>query len=188
MNAGTGPEEALGALAESLPDAFFVSSCGYVSRDLHACGDRTNFFYLVGSMGAALPLGLSVALCDQANKVVVIDGDGSFLMGLAALPMVGLTGPDNLVHVVLDNGVHESTGGQRTVGARRCPDLMRAAGYPTVVAARTVRHVVTAARTGHGPVGIYLPVRPRPAPQPRVQPEPAELVARSRRCLSPSTR
>jgi phosphonopyruvate decarboxylase len=65
-------------------------------------------------MGCASPMGLGVAL-NVRRPIVVLDGDGAALMKLGALATIGARAPANLVHVVLDNGVHDSTGGQATV-------------------------------------------------------------------------
>ena len=116
------------------PEALFVSTCGYISRDLIAAGDRPQNFYLVGSMGMAAPIGLGIALANPERTVVVLDGDGSFAMNLGCLPVIAQNHP-NLVHVVLDNAAHASTGGQRTVPIPDVVGIALAAGYED---ARTV--------------------------------------------------
>ena len=65
-------------------------------------------------MGCAGGMGLGVAL-NSDRKVVVLDGDGAALMKMGTMATIGARGPENLVHVILDNGAHESTGGQSTV-------------------------------------------------------------------------
>jgi phosphonopyruvate decarboxylase len=82
---------------------------------LYAIDDRPNHFYMVGSMGCLLPLALGLALARPDLRVVALDGDGSALMRMGALATAGAYGPPNLWHLLLDNGVHESTGGQATV-------------------------------------------------------------------------
>jgi phosphonopyruvate decarboxylase len=101
-------------LAMAPPDAAIVSTTGMCSRELFTLDDRDRNFYVVGSMGCALPIGLGVAL-NHAGPVVVIDGDGAALMRMGSLATAGQYAPGNLVHVILDNGAHDSTGGQRTV-------------------------------------------------------------------------
>ena len=71
-------------------------------------------------MGCAGAMGLGVAL-NIGRPVVVLDGDGAALMKLGALATIGAQGPENLIHLVLDNGVHDSTGGQATVSANVVP-------------------------------------------------------------------
>ncbi|MFI9191089.1 thiamine pyrophosphate-dependent enzyme [Streptomyces californicus] len=84
-------------------------------------------FYLVGSMGMAAPVGLGVALARPGRHAVVLDGAGSFAMNPGALLMIAGHNPD-LVHVVCDNGVHESTGGQRPVRIAGPAGMALAAG------------------------------------------------------------
>ncbi|MQA08876.1 MAG: phosphonopyruvate decarboxylase [Pseudonocardiaceae bacterium] len=181
------PARVLAELVRALPDALFVSTCGYLSRDLQQVGDGPNFFYLVGSMGAALPVGLALARCAQRERVVVIDGDGSFLMGMNCLPLVGAQAPANLVHVVMDNGMHESTGGQQTAGnaCRGVTAAMSAGGYPHALLVEDVADPVVREALGKpGPTGIHLPIAPREAIAPRIAPEPEELVRRTRKLIA----
>jgi thiamine pyrophosphate-dependent acetolactate synthase large subunit-like protein len=69
---------------------------------------------MIGSMGLASSIGLGIALKDPGNKVFVFDGDGNILMNLGSLTTIGSLKPKNLIHVVFDNSVHESTGSQPT--------------------------------------------------------------------------
>jgi phosphonopyruvate decarboxylase len=70
---------------------------------------------MVGSMGCVVPLALGLALARPDIRVIAIDGDGAALMRMGAFATVGAYGPPNLWHLLLDNGVHDSTGGQATV-------------------------------------------------------------------------
>lgn len=69
---------------------------------------------MMGSMGLASSIGLGVALKKKTTRVFVFDGDGNILMNLGSLVTIGSLRPKNLVHVVFDNSIHESTGGQPT--------------------------------------------------------------------------
>jgi phosphonopyruvate decarboxylase len=117
-------------------DAIVIATTGYTGRELYALDDRPNQLYMVGSMGCAVSLGMGIALARPDRRVVVLDGDGALLMRLGALAMLGYERPPNLVHVLLDNGIHESTGGQTTLSAAVdfCA-LAAACGYPSVVTA-----------------------------------------------------
>ncbi|MDD9946789.1 MAG: phosphonopyruvate decarboxylase [Myxococcales bacterium] len=111
-----------------------IATTGKLSRELYELDDRdfsrSNRFYMVGSMGCALGFGLGVARARPGRPVVVLDGDGSLLMKLGSLATVGFTRPQNLHHVVLDNGAHDSTGGQPTPSpAVDFAALAMAAGY-----------------------------------------------------------
>jgi len=110
-----------------------VSTTGYTSRELYAIADRPGHCYLVGAMGCASSVGLGLALARPDLRVTVLDGDGAALMRLGALAAIGLQAPPNLLHIVLDNRMHESTGGQPTASAHA--DLAAMAhdcGYPDV--------------------------------------------------------
>lgn len=93
-----------------------VSTTGKCSRELFTIADCERNFYVVGGMGCALSIGLGVALVgDLASKTIVLDGDGAVLMRMGTLATAGAYSPKNLIHVIIDNGAHESTGGQKTV-------------------------------------------------------------------------
>jgi phosphonopyruvate decarboxylase len=95
-----------------------LASTGFCGRELYAIEDRANHLYMVGSMGCVLPLALGLALARPDLRVIALDGDGAALMRLGAFATVGVYGPGNLWHLLLDNGVHDSTGGQATVSPR----------------------------------------------------------------------
>lgn len=106
---------ALERLVAVLPqDAAVIATTGKCGRELFTISDRAQHLYQVGSMGCASGMGLGVAL-NVSRPVVVLDGDGAALMKLGTLATIGAEAPPNLVHVLLDNGVHDSTGAQPTV-------------------------------------------------------------------------
>ena len=92
-----------------------LASTGFCGRELYAVEDRPNHLYMVGSMGCVVPLALGLALARPDLRVVALDGDGAALMRMGAFATVGAYGPPNLRHLLLDNGAHDSTGGQATV-------------------------------------------------------------------------
>ncbi len=92
-----------------------LASTGFCGRELYALDDRPNQLYMVGSMGCVTTLALGLALARPDLHVVALDGDGAALMRMGAFATLGTYGPANLTHVLLDNGAHESTGGQATV-------------------------------------------------------------------------
>ncbi|TDI43642.1 MAG: phosphonopyruvate decarboxylase [Acidobacteria bacterium] len=108
-----------------------LATTGYTGRALYALDDRPNQLYMVGSMGCASSLGLGLSMVQPRRRVIVIDGDGSLLMRMGALATIAHERPDNLIHVVLDNAVHDSTGGQATVSpSLDFVGLSRSCGYP----------------------------------------------------------
>jgi phosphonopyruvate decarboxylase len=93
-------------------EAVYVASTGFVSRAVYAeAGDDFHVLYMQGSMGMAPAIGLGMAL-NSERPVVVINGDGSLLMSLGSTHTLRDYGPPTLFHYVLDNGCHESVGGQ----------------------------------------------------------------------------
>lgn len=110
-------QQALAAVIERTPldSTVVLASTGFCGRELYALDDRANQLYMVGSMGCVTPLALGLALARPDLTVVAVDGDGAALMRMGAFATLGAYGPGNLVHLLLDNGAHESTGGQSTV-------------------------------------------------------------------------
>lgn len=189
------PDAALDAIQGAVGSrAAVLATTGYTGRALYALADRPNQLYMVGSMGCVSGLGLGLARAQPHRKVVVIDGDGSVLMRMGLLATIGHEAPANLVHVLLDNGVHDSTGGQATVSSSA--DLAAVAhscGYPSVVRARGTEDLRALLRGSRkGPVFIHVRTRPRDSRKlPRPTMTPAEVAERFRQWLretSPATR
>ncbi|HTO84476.1 MAG TPA: phosphonopyruvate decarboxylase [Methylomirabilota bacterium] len=103
-------------LARVDPAAAIIATTGKCGRELFTLADRPQHLYQVGSMGGATGMALGVAL-NTSLPVVVLDGDGAALMKLGSMATVGAYAPAGFIHLVLDNGVYDSTGGQPTVSA-----------------------------------------------------------------------
>ncbi|MGW2663773.1 thiamine pyrophosphate-dependent enzyme [Nocardia tengchongensis] len=101
-------------LLDRAPDALVVTGLGSPGYDVFANGERGRNFYLGGAMGAAVPIGLGLALARPDESVVVITGDGEQLMGIGALGSVAVKAPKNLTIIILDNGHFGETGMQRS--------------------------------------------------------------------------
>ena len=173
------------------PDDVLVATTGYTGRELFALGDRENQLYLVGSMGCASSLGLGLALARPDRRVVVLDGDGAALMRLGALATLGYERPPNLLHVLLDNGRHESTGGQSTVShSVDFAALAAACGYPRasrVIRPRDLAEHVADPRHGLAFVHVRMqPGTPKGLPRPDIAPE--DVARRLRAALGPLAR
>lgn len=100
-------------------DEAVIGGIGYTNFDLWAAsasptGRRTQNFYMLGSMGLAVPIALGVALAQPQRKVIALEGDGSILMQLGALATVAERAQRNLAIVIMDNGAYQITGGQPT--------------------------------------------------------------------------
>jgi thiamine pyrophosphate-dependent acetolactate synthase large subunit-like protein len=94
-----------------------IGGIGNSNFDLWASGQRAQNFYMLGSMGLAIPIALGVAIAQPRRHVVALEGDGSLLMQLGCLATVAMRAPKNLTIVVWDNGLYQITGGQPTASA-----------------------------------------------------------------------
>jgi phosphonopyruvate decarboxylase len=150
-------------LALVSPAAGVVATTGKCGRELFTLADRRQHLYQVGSMGCASAMGLGVALHTR-HPVVVLDGDGAALMKLGNLATIGSQAPANLVHVVLDNGAHDSTGGQATVSANvDFATIALASGYASGASADSLagfEQALAAARESPGPHLIHVRIAP----------------------------
>ncbi|HEY4044842.1 MAG TPA: thiamine pyrophosphate-dependent enzyme [Rhodopila sp.] len=100
-------------------DEAVIGGIGYTNFDLWAAsetphGRRPQNFYMLGSMGLAVPIALGVAIAQPHRKVFALEGDGSILMQLGALSTVAARRQKNLCIVIMDNGAYQITGGQIT--------------------------------------------------------------------------
>jgi thiamine pyrophosphate-dependent acetolactate synthase large subunit-like protein len=94
-----------------------IGGIGNTNFDLWASGQRAQNFYMLGSMGLAVPIALGVALAQPKRHVLALEGDGSLLMQLGCLATVAMLAPRNLTIVVMDNGIYQITGSQPTPAA-----------------------------------------------------------------------
>ena len=92
-----------------------LATTGKTGRELYEIEDSNHNFYMVGSLGCICSLGLGVSLAKKDKKVIVIDGDGSLLMRMGSMGTSAHYNPSNMLHILLDNNTHDSTGGQSTV-------------------------------------------------------------------------
>ena len=90
-----------------------ISTTGKTGRELFSLKDCENYFYQVGSMGCANAIALGAAL-NSKKKIIILDGDGALLMKMGNMSTIGANQPKNLIHILLDNNVHDSTGQQLT--------------------------------------------------------------------------
>jgi len=103
---------AIEKIVEVFRQDLLIFANGMISRESHSIHDRAGHFYMIGSMGMTAPIALGVAMHKPERQVVAVDGDGNAFSNLGALAMIANSKVKNLIHIVLDNGAYESTGGQ----------------------------------------------------------------------------
>jgi phosphonopyruvate decarboxylase len=155
-------EDAIAAILESLrPDDIVLATTGKAGRELYelrvARGEAQRDFLTVGGMGHTASVALGIALARPARRVVCLDGDGSLLMHLGAMALIGDLHPANLLHVLLNNRAHDSVGGQPTVAGRvDFEGIARACRYAAYRSARTAAEVAEVLRGLQGQPGPHL--------------------------------
>ena len=129
-------EEAIEIILDSMPkDTIYIATTGRVTRELYFLRERRKEshqydFLNVGSMGHASSVALGIALADRSRKVVCLDGDSAALMHMGAFTMVSKTDVPNMSHIVLNNGAHESVGGQPSAGHKvSFTEIAHGSGY-----------------------------------------------------------
>ncbi len=116
-----------------------ISTTGKASRELfetrEANGQSHKYDFLtVGSMGHSSSIALGIALNKPNTKIWCIDGDGAVLMHMGAMAVLGANKPENMVHIIINNGAHETVGGMPTVASNiDFVALARACGYPNAI-------------------------------------------------------
>lgn len=149
IQASMSREDAIECVILSADDsAVFVSTTGMASRELyelrekHAMGHNQDFL-TVGSMGHASQIALTIALNCPERTVYCIDGDGATIMQMGGLATIGVRSPDNYRHILINNGAHDSVGGQPTVGLEiDLPGIAKAVGYKNIFSVQTKESLI----------------------------------------------
>lgn len=160
--------EILPKLIPNHAEYLIVSGLAGASRDAAALtSESDNLFTMGGAMGAAVPIGLGMALCAPDRKIAVITGDGELMMNIGCLATVASAAPQNLSIICIDNGQHGETGGQKGHTAERTSLEMMAkgAGIPkTLTISRPDELQAAAQFLTEIPAPRFLWVRVRPGP------------------------
>jgi thiamine pyrophosphate-dependent acetolactate synthase large subunit-like protein len=98
-------------------DEAVIGGIGNANFDLWTSGQRPQNFYMLGSMGLAIPIAFGVAIAQPKRHVIALEGDGSLLMQLGCLATIAMQAPKNLTMVLWDNGIYQITGNQPTASA-----------------------------------------------------------------------
>ena len=162
-------EEAIQTVAAALGEKdCIVSTTGMISRELFEYRATMNQgherdFLTVGSMGHASQIALGIALAQPERRVWCFDGDGAAIMHLGSMAIVANKSPKNYVHVVFNNGAHDSVGGQPTVGLKiDLPAIAKAVGYKatyTVDNKKKLSVILSEAKNLDGPVLVEIKVK-----------------------------
>ena len=145
-----------------------VAGIGNTNFDLWAAGRRAQNFYMLGSMGLALPIALGVALAQPTRRVIGLEGDGSLLMQLGCLTTIAMLKPANLTMVVFDNGIYQITGGQATPAGTGADIVAMARGAGLSASAWAAdeddfEHLLDRALAAHEPSLIGVRIDGKPA-------------------------
>ena len=144
-----------------------LSTTGKTSRELYEiCTNNqrghNNNFYNVGSMGHVSAIGLEVAIQKKDKLTYILDGDGALIMHMGTLAAIGHYHPKNLVHIVFDNEVHESTGSQPTLSkAIDIAGVMKECNYQQIETISNKKNLINILNsTITGPLGIVIKIKP----------------------------
>jgi thiamine pyrophosphate-dependent acetolactate synthase large subunit-like protein len=158
-----------------------ISANGHISRNLYEIKDLDSNFYMIGSMGLASSIGLGIALKNSKKTVFVLDGDGNILMNLGSLTTVGSLKPTNFVHFILDNQIHESTGGQPTHSKRvSLEKIAKAAGYAVYKTDNKLdlEMILKKIKTVKGPIMILIKISQKSKVGKRIEIKPEQIKKR----------
>jgi phosphonopyruvate decarboxylase len=143
-----------------------VSTTGKASRELYEIREAQGMghgydFLTVGSMGHASQIALGIAFAKQDRKVWCFDGDGASIMHMGSMAIVANKAPKNYIHVVFNNGAHDSVGGQPTVGLKiDLPAVAKAVGYSQVFSVDNKESLQKQlSHMGDGPVFLEVRVK-----------------------------
>ena len=159
-------EEAIQTVAAALGEKdCIVSTTGMISRELfeyraamHQGHERD--FLTVGSMGHASQIALGIVMAQPQRRVWCFDGDGAAIMHMGSMAIVASKKPANYVHVVFNNGAHDSVGGQPTVGLQiDLPAVAKAVGYKTAITVANKEELEQQLSTLGGPILLEIKVK-----------------------------
>ena len=162
-------EEAIQIVANSLDEnTVIVSTTGMISRELFEYRANSNQthekdFLTVGSMGHASQIALGIALEKSNHKIYCFDGDGAAIMHMGSMAIIGSKHPENYIHIIFNNGAHDSVGGQPTVGLQiNIPEIAKALNYKKVFSIKdrmSLKEVLNKINDEKGPIMLEIQVK-----------------------------
>ncbi len=173
--------DAIETVCNYVKNGIIVSANGFISRDLYSSLEKDTNFYMIGSMGLASSIGLGIALKKKRKRVFIFDGDGNILMNLGSLVTIGSLQPNNLIHLVFDNKIHESTGGQPTFADKiDISKIAKMTNYTvfSVKTKKTLENVLKKSQNLKGPIMIHVLVTKSKERSSRVEISPKIIKSR----------
>ena len=163
-------QQAIDLIMDNLDENdIIISTTGFTSREVYEYRERTKkahykSFYNIGSMGCASSIGLAIALHKSNKKIFIFDGDGAAIMQMGAFTTIGKKSPKNLIHIIFDNHMHETTGGQPTNSSS--VDFVRFASasnykYGKVVNTKDeLLETISDIKNRDGPIIVVIKIKP----------------------------
>lgn len=158
-------EEIISTIIDAAKDDIIISTTGKTSRELFEIREKNQQshkydFLTVGCMGHSSSIALEVALNKPNTRIWCIDGDGANLMHMGSMALIGSKSPKNYIHVIINNGAHESVGGQPTVGNNiNFEQIALGCGYKVSYHAKSIKELNTILNTidkKEGPILIEV--------------------------------
>tara|TARA_Y100001980_G_C14556714_1_gene349560 strand:+ start:2781 stop:3914 length:1134 start_codon:yes stop_codon:yes gene_type:complete len=163
-------ERVIDIILKNIPNnSVIVSTTGKTSREIYEIREKNSQmhcqdFLTVGSMGHCSSIALGIAMNKSNKKIICIDGDGSLIMHLGILSTIGMLQPSNFYHILINNKVHESVGGQETSAKFiSIPSLARATAYKKVISVDnedSLKHAIVTFLDTKGPNFLEVVVKP----------------------------
>ena len=179
--------DAVNMICSHIQNDVIVSANGFISRDVYSSLEKNTNFYMIGSMGLASSIALGIALKKPKKRIFVFDGDGNILMNLGSLVTIGATQPKNLVHIIFDNKIHESTGGQPTQSNKiNISKIAKIVNY-TIFSVNTVKSLETVLNKIQklkGPILIHVLIKKSNEKNSRVDISPEIIKRRFMKALN----
>ena len=179
-------KKAIQIIAKIINDQPIISANGFISRELFNTYEKNSNFYMLGSMGLASSIGLGVALRNPKKTIYVFDGDGNILMNLGSMTTIGTIKPKNLVHIIFDNSIHESTGGQPTNSKKiDLGKIAQCVNYKTFVAQdeKELEKIMKNIKFGKGPILLKIKISKTTKIEKRISIEPTEIRSRFQKSI-----
>ena len=179
--------DAIKIISKFVKDEPIISANGFISRELFNTYEKKSNFYMIGSMGLASSIGLGVCLKNPKKTIYVFDGDGNILMNLGSMTTIGKLKPKNLIHIIFDNQIHESTGGQITNSKNiDLEKIAQCTNYKTFVAKekKELESIFKKIKFRDGPIFVKIKISKTTKIGKRIDIEPTKIKTRFQKSIN----